>query len=452
MRFDAIIIGAGQAAPPLARELVKRGMKVALIEENHLGGSCVNYGCTPSKTIIGSAQAIYTARRGKEYGFEAGDVSVDFARVMERQRAMVQGSRGYLDKNLSQTDGLTLIRDHAEFEAPKRIRVGDDIHEADRIYIDVGARAVVPDIPGLRDIPYLDHVTLLDLNELPRHLIIVGGGYIGVEFAQAFRRLGSEITLIESGTHILSREDEDVADAVECILEQEGVKILRHARAARCEGRGGDIAVEVTGHGEVVGSHVLLALGVKPNTDRLGIERAGIELTDKGHIKVDDRLQTSVEGVYALGDVNGRGAFTHTSYNDYQIIAANLDGGTRKVTDRITTYAVYIDPPLGRVGMNERAVRESGRKALIATLPMTAVSRAREFAQTDGFMKILVDAEDERILGAAILGLSGDEVIQTIAVAMYSRAPYTLLRDTMFIHPTVTEYLQTLLHKLEPLE
>jgi pyruvate/2-oxoglutarate dehydrogenase complex dihydrolipoamide dehydrogenase (E3) component len=451
MRFDALLIGAGQANPPLARALVARGQKVALIEEHLLGGSCVNYGCTPSKTLIGSAHAIHTARRGAEFGFHAEEVHVDFARVMQRQRDAVQTSRGAMEKRYGNMDGLTLIRGHAEFTAPHTMRVGDQVVEAERIYLDVGARPNPPEIPGLNKIPYLTHQSLLDLTELPRHLIIVGGGYVGIEYAQVFRRFGSEVTVIQSAGQILPREDKDIADALTKVLKAEGIRLLLNAQVSSLKQRGDTIMARVDGHGGVSGSHVLLAVGVKPNSDRLGLDRAGIAVDDKGFIQVDDYLQTTLPGVYALGDVNGHGLFTHTSYNDYQIIEANLDQPKRKQSDRIPTYAVYTDPPLGRVGLSENEVKASGRPALKATLPMSSVARAREFGQTDGFMKVLIDAETQQILGAAVLGLTGDEVIHTFTMAMIAKAPYTAVRDAMFIHPTVNELLPTMLEKVEPI-
>lgn len=450
MRFDAILIGAGQANPPLARTLVARGQTVALIEANVLGGSCVNYGCTPSKTLIGSAHALHLARQGAEFGFHA-EVTVDFARVMQRQRDAVLKSRGGMEKRYGELNGLTLIYAHAEFEAPRRVRAGDEVYEAERVYLDVGARPAPPPISGLDRVPYLTHVTLLDLTELPRHLIIVGGGYVGVEYAQAFRRFGSEVTLIQSNARLLPREDRDFADAIAKLLKAEGVRVLLNAKIASVESRGDQILARVEGHGGISGSHLLVATGVQPNSDRLGLERAGIEVDERGYIKVDDYLETTAPGVYALGDINGQGAFTHTAYNDYQIVAANLDGAGRKVSDRVPTYGVFTDPPLGRVGMTETEARQSGHRVLKATLNMTSVGRAREYGQTTGFMKALIDADTGQILGAAVLGLSGDEVIQTFTTAMIAKAPYTLLRDAMFIHPTVSELLPTLLEKLEPL-
>ncbi len=451
MRFDAILIGAGQANPPLARALVARGQKIALVEEHLLGGSCVNYGCTPSKTLIGSAHALHAARRGAEFGFHADNVRVDFARAMQRQRDAVLTSRGAMEKRYGSLEGLTLIHAHAEFEAPHVIRAGDQVLEAERIYLDVGARPTPPDIPGLSAIPYLTHITLLDLTELPRHLIIVGGGYVGIEYAQVFRRFGSEVTVIQSGPQILPREDKDIADALTKVLKAEGIRLLLNAQVNSFEQRGADVLARVAGHGGISGSHVLLAVGVQPNSDRLGLDRAGIAVDDHGFIQVDDYLQTTAPGVYALGDVIGHGLFTHTSYNDYQIIAANLDAPTRKLSDRIPTYGVYTDPPLGRVGLSENEVKASGQRALKATLPMTSVARAREFGQTAGFIKVLIDAETEQILGAAVLGLTGDEVIQTFTMAMIAKAPYTAIRDAMFIHPTVNELLPSLLEEVEPL-
>lgn len=453
--YDAIVVGAGQAGSPLARALAGRGWRVALAEGKQVGGTCVNYGCTPSKTLVGSARAIYAARQGGEFGFSAGEVTVDFARVMERQRDIVTRMRGRGTHRIQQTDGLTFYRAWAQFEAPHRLRIGDDLIESERIYLNVGARAAVPEIAGLDGVPYLDNETLLELNELPRHLIIVGGGYVAMEYGQVFRRFGSEVTILQRGSQVLKREDPDVADAVRCILEKEGVHILLNATPQQVEKVGAEIIMQVRQDGqmrEIAGTHLLIAAGRQPNTNKLGVDKAGIKLDKKGYIKVDDHLKTNVDGIYALGEANGHGPFTHTAYNDYEILLDNLDGGARKLSDRIPIYAVFTDPPLGRVGMNESEARKSGRKALINTLPMSLVNRAEEFGQQEGFMKVLVDVDSEQILGASILGLGGDEAIHAVSVLMYARAPYTVLKQAVHVHPTVTELLPTLLGKLKPLE
>lgn len=453
--YDAIVVGAGQAGPSLARALAGKGWRVALAEGKTVGGTCVNYGCTPSKTLIGSARALHAARRGDEFGFSTGEVRVDFARAMARQRDIVTRMRGRGTHRLEQTAGLTFYHAWAQFQAPRQLRVGDDLLESERIFLNVGARATMPDLPGLDSVPYLDNETLLELDDLPRHLIIVGGGYVGVEYGQVFRRFGSEVTIIQRGAQLLNLEDGDVAGGVQRILEQEGVQILLNAQAKRVEKRANDICLQVEQDGqtrEIAGSHLLIAAGRQPNTDSLGVKKAGIKLDRKGYIKVDNHLKTSVEGIYALGEANGQGAFTHTAYNDYEIVLDNLDGGTRKLSDRILIYGVFTDPPLGRVGMNETEARASGRKVLMNTLAMSLVNRAEEFGQTDGFMKVLVDAKSKQILGASILGLGGDEVIHAISVLMYAKAPYTVLKNAVHLHPTVTEMLPTLLSDLKPLE
>lgn len=453
--YDAIVVGAGQAGPSLARALGDKGWKVALAEGNLVGGTCVNFGCTPSKSLVGSARAIHAARRGAEFGFHVGEIEVDFARVMQRQRDIVSAMRGRGEKRLEDNPNITLYRAWAQFEAPHRLRVGDEVIESERIYLDVGGRAAIPDLPGLDEVPYLNNETLLELNELPRHLIILGGGYIAMEYGQVFRRFGSTVTIIQSGGQVLNREDPDVAEAVQCVLENEGVRFLLNAKATKVERRGEGVVVHVEqeeGVREVEGSHLLIAAGRRPNTDKLGVEKAGIELDEDGYIKVDNHLRTNVEGIYALGEANGHGAFTHTAYNDFEIVLDNLNGGTRKLSDRIPIYAVFTDPPLGRAGMNEKQARESGRKVLKGTLPMSLVSRAIEFSETEGFMKVLVDAETKQFLGASIFGLDGDEVVHAISVLMYAKAPYTVLQNAVHIHPTVTELLPTVLGSLEPLK
>lgn len=452
--FDAIIIGAGQAGPALAKVMAGKGWKVAVAEGEKVGGTCVNYGCTPSKTLIGSARAIHAARRGDEFGFDA-DVTVDFARVMARQERIVSAMQGRGEKGLKETKGITFYPEWAAFEAPHRVRVGDDVIESERIYLDVGARAVVPKIEGLDSVPYLDNKTILELRTRPDHLIIIGGGYVAIEYGQTFRRFGSDVTILQNGEQILNREDPDVAEAVQGILENEGVKFNLNAKVTRVKHSDETVTIYFEQDGkthQVSGSHLLVATGRRPNTDKLGVEAAGIALDDKGFIKVDDHLKTNVEGVYALGEANGHGPFTHTAYNDFEIAADKLDGGKRKISDRISIYGVFTDPPLGRVGMNEQEAKDSGRKVLVGTLPMTSVNRAEEFGQREGFMKVLVDADSEQMLGASILGIGGDEIVHTISVLMYAKAPYTVLKNAVHIHPTVTELLPTLLGDLKPLE
>ncbi len=453
MHFDAIVIGTGQAGPPLARKLADGGKKVAIAEGGVFGGSCVNYGCTPSKAMIGSANAIHSARRGSDFGFTAGDVTVDFGRIVERRDAIVSGSREGLIKSLEKRENITIYRTYAAFESAHSVRVGADLIEADYIYINTGARAVIPPIDGLETVPYLDNIKLMSLTELPKHLIILGAGYIGLEFAQAFHRFGSEVTVVDQTAKLLEREDKEFGKAMRKLLESEGIRFLLETQVTKVDQQEGQVRLHVklkSGTKEIVGgSHLLVATGRRPNSDQIGADKAGLELDDNGYIKVDDHLRTNVEGVFALGDVNGKGAFTHTSYNDYQIIADNLDGGKRKVSDRILTYAVFTDPPLARIGMNTEDIRAEGRDALVATMPMTSVNRAKEFGQTEGMMKAFVDAKSQRFLGATIFGLTADELIHGITDLMYAKAPYTVLRDAVHIHPTVSELLPTLLERLE---
>lgn len=457
-RFDAIIIGAGQAGIPLAGRLSAAGKTVALIERHLVGGTCVNTGCTPTKTLVASAEAIHTARRGADYGFTVGGpVMVDFPAVMARKDAVVAKSQQGLAGWIGGMENCTLIEGHARFESARSVRVGDEVLQADRIFINTGGRAAVPELPGVHDVPFLTNTSILKLSELPRHLAIVGGSYIGLEFGQIFRRLGSEVTIIEKGSRLIAREDEDVSEAVKGILEGEGIGFRLDAECISLHPRadgGVTVGVDCTsGDREVHASHVLLAVGRRPNTDDLGLDKAGVATDERGFITVDDRLETSVPGIYALGDCNGRGAFTHTSYNDFEIVAANLlDGDDRRVSDRHECYALYVDPPLGRVGMTEAAVRKSGRKALIGTRPMSRVSRATEKGVTAGFIKILVDAETERFLGASILGVGGDEVVHSILNLVYADAPYTVLARSVPIHPNVSELLPTIVQGLTPLE
>jgi pyruvate/2-oxoglutarate dehydrogenase complex dihydrolipoamide dehydrogenase (E3) component len=454
--YDAIVIGTGQSGPALARRLVAAGWKVAIIERKLFGGTCVNTGCTPTKTLVASAYAAHLARRSAEYGVTInGPIGVDMKKVKARKDAIAGASSKGVERSLKTLKGCTVYEGHARFNGPKEVKVGDETLRADRIFINVGGRAVVPPIPGLDQVPYLTNSSMMDVDFLPRHLIVLGGSYIGLEFAQIYRRFGSEVTVIELAPHLIPREDEDVSQAVAGFLKDEGIDIHVNSKVVGVKKQGNDIAVSVATDGkqsQVAGSHLLLAIGRRPNTDDLGLDKAGIATDPRGYIEVDDQLRTNVPGIWALGDCNGRGAFTHTSWNDFEIVAADLlDNDLRRVSDRITAYALYTDPPLGRAGMTETEVRKSGRAALIATMAMEDVSRAYEKGETKGFMKILVDQETKQILGASLLGVSGDEVIHCILDVMYAKAPSTVLRRAMHIHPTVSEFIPTMLEDLVPL-
>ena len=455
-KFNAIVIGTGQSGPALGARLSAEGMTVAVIERRRFGGTCVNTGCVPTKTLVASARAAYMARRGADFGVVIdGPIRVDMKKVKARKDAVVERSNKGVEGWVRGLENGTVYVGHAAFEGPRTVRVGDDVLEADKVFINVGARSAVPPIPGLDTVPYFDNSTMMDVDFLPEHLVLIGGSYIGLEFGQMYRRFGSQVTIIERGPRLLMREDEDVCAAVAGILDNEGITVLTDATDFRVAGTDGDITVHARCDGvtkEIAASHLLVATGRMPNTGDLGLDRAGIEVDERGFIKVDDQLRTNVPHVWAIGDCNGQGAFTHTSYNDYEIVAANLlDDDHRRVSDRIPAYALYIDPPLGRVGMTERQVRESGRQALIGKRPMTRVGRAVERGETQGFMKILVDAGNKRILGAAIIGIGGDEVIHSIIDVMYAKAPYTVIQRAMHIHPTVSELIPTMLGELQPL-
>ena len=455
--YDAIVIGTGQAGPSLAVRLANAGMKTAVIERKRFGGTCVNNGCIPTKTLIASARAAHVARHATEYGVNiGGSITIDMRKVKERKDAVVQRSNEGVEQWLKGTENLTVYEGHARFDNARQVRVGTESLEAGKFFINVGGRASTPPLPGLEQVKYLNNSSMMEVDFLPEHLIVVGGSYVGLEFAQMYRRFGSEVSVVEMGRRLIQREDEDVSDAVKTILENEGIAIRLEAECIALEKRGDKVAVNVdcsSGDKTVFGSHVLLAVGRTPNTSDLGLENAGIKVDQRGYIVVDDQLRTNVDSIYALGDCNGRGAFTHTAYNDYEIVAANLlDGDQRRVSDRITAYALYIDPPLGRAGMTEAEVRKSGRKALITKRPMTRVGRAFEKGETQGFMKIVVDAETKAILGASLLGIECDEVIHSILDVMYAKAPYTVIQRAMHIHPTVTELIPTMLGELKPLE
>ena len=452
--FDAIIIGTGQAGPALAARFAAAGRTVAIIERHKFGGTCVNTGCIPTKTLVASAYAIHVARRGAEYGFATGDVRVDIKRVKARKdEASARSTKGVEDRLRGMTN-CTVIQGHARFQSPNTVVVNDEVLQADRIYINVGGRASVPEMPGIHDVPFLTNSSMMGIDFVPEHLIIVGGSYVGLEFAQIYRRFGSDVTIVEMGPRLIGREDEDVSQAVRDVLEAEGISIRLNAKCISLATRDAGVAVILTcdeGSPEVVGSHVLLAVGRTPNTSDLGLDLAGVATDHRGYIVVDDQLQTNVPGIWALGDCNGRGAFTHTSYNDYEIVADNLfNADHRRVSDRIPAYALYIDPPLGRCGMTEAEIRTSGRRALAAKYPMSKVSRAYEKGETQGFIKVSVDAETRQIVGAAILGVGGDEVIHVLLDVMYAKAPYTIMQRAMHIHPTVAEYLPIVLAKLAP--
>ncbi|HTM13888.1 MAG TPA: FAD-containing oxidoreductase [Bryobacteraceae bacterium] len=455
-QFDAIVIGTGQAGPFLTRRMAASGMKVAIVERKLFGGTCVNTGCIPTKTMIASAYAAHMARRA-DFGVKIdGAVSVDMQKVKARKDEISGQSRSGLESSLKKLENCTVYQGHARFESPREVSVGVERLTADRIFVNVGARAIVPEMPGVEQIDYLTNSSMMGVDFLPKHLMIVGGSYIGLEFGQMFRRFGSEVTIIEMGPRLMQREDEDVSAAVQEIVEREGVRVRLNAKCIGFSKRAEEIVARVDCTDppeEVSGTHVLLAVGRRPNTDDLGLEKAGVIVDDHGYIGVDDQLRTNVPGIWAVGDCNGKGGFTHTSWNDAEIVGANLlDNDPRRVSDRITAYALYIDPPLGRAGMTEAQVRKTGRKALIGKRLMTKVGRAVEKGETQGFMKILVDADTREILGAAILGTGGDEAIHSILDVMYAKKPYTLIQRAMHIHPTVSELVPTMLGELQPLE
>jgi pyruvate/2-oxoglutarate dehydrogenase complex dihydrolipoamide dehydrogenase (E3) component len=453
-KFDAIIVGAGQAGPPLAGRLTQAGQKVAVIERKLVGGTCVNYGCIPTKTLVASAHAAHLARRGAEYGVGTGDITVDMAKVKARKDKVMLDDRRGLESWLQGMQGCTFIRGHARFESPHTMRIDGQALEADKIFLNVGGRAVAPDMPGLADIDYLTNVSIMELDTVPEHLVIIGGSYIALEFAQMYRRFGARVTVVEKGPRLASREDEDVSATIKEILEAEGIDVVVEATAIQFTKRDNGFEVVPRESADPIAcTHLLIAVGRQANTDDLGLDKAGVNTDDRGFIVVDDQLRTNVEHIWAMGDCNGRGAFTHTSYNDFEIVAANLlDDDPRRVSDRVTTYALYIDPPLGRAGMTVDQVRKSGRKALVGKRPMTRVGRAVEKGETQGFMKVVVDADTEEILGAAILGVGGDEVIHAILDIMTAKKPYTAISRTMHIHPTVSELVPTMLQEMKPLD
>jgi pyruvate/2-oxoglutarate dehydrogenase complex dihydrolipoamide dehydrogenase (E3) component len=455
--YDAIIIGAGQSGPALARRLVAAGRRVAIIERKLFGGTCVNTGCTPTKTLAASAYVAHVARRAADYGVRIeGAVDVDMKAVKARKDAVVATFRNGVEHSLKTLQGCTVYESHGRFVAQKKIAVNDTELMADQIFINVGARATIPPIPGLDQVPYLTNGSMMDIDFLPSHLVILGGSYIGLEFAQTYRRFGSKVTVIEFASRLIPREDDDVSQAVADFLKEEGIDVCVNSKVVGVEKQVNSIVAKVETAGEIspiAGTHLLVATGRRPNTDDLGLDKAGVETDARGYIRVDDQLRTNISGIWAMGDCNGRGAFTHTSWNDFEIVTANLlDNDQRRVSDRITAYALYTDPPLGRAGMTEADVRKTGKSALISIMAMKDVMRAYERGETKGLMKILVDRDSKQILGASFLGLNGDEVIHSVLDIMYAKAPYTVIQRAMHIHPTVSEFIPTMIDKLKPLQ
>jgi len=456
-RYDAIIIGTGQAGPALAHRLANAGHTVAVIERKFFGGTCANTGCTPTKTLVASAYAAHMARRAADFGVKIPcEICVDMKAVKARKDHVSGLSRDGVERSLKNMESCTVYQGHARFVGPRTVQVGAEILEAEKIFINVGGRALTPPVAGLDEVGYFTNSSIMDVDFVPRHLIVIGGSYIGLEFAQMYRRFGSEVTVIELAPRLIAREDEDVSGAVADILRREGIDVRLGAKCLSVEKDAAGIAASVEctqGAPRIAGSHLLLAVGRRPNTDDLGLDQAGVSMDARGYIAVDDELRTNVPGIWALGDCNGRGAFTHTAYNDFEIVAANvLDQERRRISDRIPAYNLYIDPPLGRAGMTEVEVRASQRPALVSRMSMERVGRAVEKGETQGFIKILVDRESKLVLGASLLGLAGDEVIHTILDLMYAKAPYTVLQRAMHIHPTVSELLPTMMQHLEPLQ
>ena len=455
--YDAIVIGTGQAGPSLAARLAKAGRKTAVLERRRFGGTCVNVGCIPTKTLVASARAIHMARRGAEFGFTTGgDVRVDMSRVKARKDAVVRQSNEGVERWMKSNPNLTVYEGHGRFTGPHTVEVNGNVLQADEIFINVGARAAVPNMLGVRDVPFLTNAGILELDVVPEHLTVVGGSYIGLEFAQMYRRFGSRVTVVEQGGRLIAREDEDVSASLQQILEEDGIAVRLGAMCIglRRTPKGAAVSVECTqGAPEVESTHVLLAVGRRPNTDDLGLEAAGLTTDARGFIAVDDQCRTNVSGVWALGDCNGRGAFTHTSYHDHEIVAANLfDGDPRRISDRIPCYALYTDPPVGRVGITTREARASGKRVLVGYRPMTKVSRAREMSETSGFMRALVDADTQQFLGAVVFGVGGDEIVHSVLDVMYAHAPYTTMSRGVHIHPTISELIPTMLQDLKPLD
>lgn len=457
--YDAVIVGSGQGGNPLAKALAAAGRKTAIIEREHVGGTCVNVGCTPTKTMVASARVAHLDRRSTDYGVHDGPVEVDMVKVRQRKRDIVESFRGGSEKRIENTEGLDLLMGEARFTGPKALEVrlngGDTVQvTAEEVFINVGARPADPPIEGLDDVPHLDSTSVMELDEVPEHLLVLGGGYVGLEFAQMFRRFGSEVTIVQRGKQLLAREDADVAEAVADILREDGIEVLLHTEARRVE-KSGDGGIQLTvghenGERQLAGSHLLVAIGRPPNTGALDPQAAGVETDKRGFVKANEKLETSAPGVYAIGDVKGGAAFTHVSYDDYRVLETNLlNGGGASIANRLEPYTVFIDPQLGRVGLNETAAGEQGLDFRVAKIPMTSVARALEMDEARGFMKALVDAGSGRILGCAVLGIEGGEIMSMIQIAMMGNLPYTALRDGVFAHPTLAESLNTLFATLD---
>jgi pyruvate/2-oxoglutarate dehydrogenase complex dihydrolipoamide dehydrogenase (E3) component len=454
MKFDAIVIGSGQGGNPLSYGLADKGWKVALVERNRLGGTCINTGCTPTKTMVASAQVAHYTRNASRWGVRAKDVSVDLAAIVARKDKVVQSFGAAHQRRVAERPNLTLFRGHGKFASPHEVQVGNDVLESERIFIDTGTRPVNPPIPGLESVPFLTNASLLQLQQLPKHLIVIGGGYIGLEFGQIFRRFGSRVTILHSHNMLLAREEPDIVAELQKALEAEGITFQLGARTTRVAGAGGNISLTIEtkqGATTITGSHLLVATGRRPNTDDLGLEKSGVQSDARGYIEVNGRLETNVPGIWALGDVKGGPAFTHISYNDYQIVYGNLIEGKNLTTEnRYVPYAVFTDPQLGRVGMTETDARTTGRKLKIGTYPMANVARAIERDETAGLMKVVVDAGNDRILGASILGTEGGELVQVLGTVMLAGAPYTVLKGAVYIHPTLAEGFFGLMDAVKP--
>jgi pyruvate/2-oxoglutarate dehydrogenase complex dihydrolipoamide dehydrogenase (E3) component len=451
--FDVLVIGSGQAANPLVQAFAAAGMQAGLVEREHLGGTCINEGCTPTKTMVASARVAYLAGRAADYGVRTGEISVDLGKVRERKRAIVNSFRNGIQSRIEKAPNVELILGCAEFASPRTVRVRkadrtEEVLTAERIFVNAGCRPSVPDIEGLREVPFLTSTSIMELGALPEHLLILGGGYVGLEFAQMFRRFGSRVTIVQSAQQLLGGEDADVAEAVRSLLCEDGIEVLLNAKVSRVTGAPGEIVLRLESAGKTQqksGSHLLVATGRVPNTDLLRVKEAGIATDRRGFIEVNDRLETSVTGVYALGDIKGGPAFTHISYDDFRIIRTNLlEKGNASIAGRLVPYTLFIDPQLGRIGMTEREARQSGKKIRIAKMPMNYVARALEVDETRGFMKAIVDAESGQILGAAILGIEGGEIMAQLQLAMMGKLTYAALREAVFAHPTLAESLNNL--------
>jgi pyruvate/2-oxoglutarate dehydrogenase complex dihydrolipoamide dehydrogenase (E3) component len=454
--YDAIVIGTGQAGPSLAARLATSGRRTAVLERQRFGGTCVNVGCIPTKTLVASARAIHMARRGAEFGFTTGGaVQVDFLRVKARKDEIVREAAEGVERWMRRTPNLTVYTGHGRFTSARTVTVNGELLEAEHIFINVGGRASVPDFTGGKDVPILTNTGVLDLEALPAHLLIVGGSYVGLEFAQVYRRFGSRVTVIERGDRLIGREDEDVSATVRAVLEAEGIEFRLSANCIGLSATSAGVSALVdctTGAPSIEGSHVLVAVGRRPNTDDLGLDAAGIAVDARGFITVDDQCRTNVPGIWALGECNGHGAFTHTAYNDYEVVAANLlDADARRISERIPCYALYVDPAVGRVGMTIEDARASGRRVLVGYRPMSRVSRAKEMSETQGFMRALVDADTERLLGAVVFGAGGDEIVHSLLDVMYADVPFTTVARAVHIHPTISELIPTMLQELRPL-